>query len=329
MARTSIKHIADQLGISCATVSLALNGKGKNSRVSKTTVEKVLKMASDLNYRPNSAARSLRTGRTKTLGLIVADISNPFFAKLSRNIENIAHEKGYQVMFGSSDESNIKFQEIVDLFIEKNVDGLIVAPPQNSEKIIVQLVKDKIPLILIDRNIEGNIVSSIQIDNFKAGYMLTEHMIKKGCSRIGFIAYNPGLRNIEKRFEGYVDALKNNGIGFEEKYVKFVTFEKFEDEIECSIDELISDNVDSVIFATNRVGLQSLYYLQKQEKHKQLQYGSIDAPDEYKIANIPITCVLQPIKELSERSLSILFNNMENPTSLINEDVTLNVKLQV
>lgn len=329
MARVSIKDIAEKLGVSSATVSLVLNEKDKDSRIGKEVAEKVRQAAVEMNYRPNMAARSLRTGKTKTLGLIVADISNPFFSKLARHVENIAEEKGYQVMFGSSDESSVKFESLIHLFIEKNVDGIIVVPPQNSEKAMMELVKRRVPLVSVDRGIEGLPVSSIQIDNVGASFQLTNILLEQGCKRIGFMAYNINLPNIKKRYDGYVKSLEMSNIAVDSDLVYSVSFENFEENVKQAIAALMNKKVDSVVFATNRVGVQSLIALREFANYRDLKYVSIDNPDEYIFADIDITCIEQPVKELGERTLDILFKYIENPKYKIVESVTLQTNVVV
>ena len=327
MARVSLKDIAKKVGVSSATVSLVLNSKDKEGRISKDVAELVRQAAKEMNYRPNMAARSLRTGKTKTLGLIVADISNPFFAKLARNIENIAGREGYQVMFGSSDESNDKFEKLINLFIEKNVDGLIVAPPQDSESSIMQLYKRRIPTVLVDRGIDGIPVSSVQIDNLGASFALTNYLVAQGCKRIGFIAYNIGLPNIQKRCEGYKKSLQQNNIPIDENIIRSVAFENFEENIEQAVAELIEQRIDSLVFATNRVGVQSLIALQNYEEYTQIKYVSIDNPDEYKVCSLPIKCIEQPIEGIGRRALNILFKHIEDPMYDDIEQVILQAKI--
>lgn len=322
MARVSIKDIAEKLGVSSATVSLVLNGKDKNSRIGADMSKKVRETAAEMGYRPNMAARSLRTGKTKTLGLIVADISNPFFAKLARYIENIADEKDYQVMFGSSDESSARLKKMTNLFIEKNVDGIILAPPQDSEEVIMELIKRKVPIVLVDRAIEGLPVSSVQIDNVGASFDLTNTLLDDGCKRIGFLAYNINLPNIKKRYDGYVKALDMRGMPIDESLVCSVSFENFEENIKQAVKTLMEKNVDSMVFATNRVGVQSLIALQEYD-YKNLKFVSIDNPDEFIFADIDITCIEQPIKDLGERCLNILFKYIENPKYKTIEHVML------
>lgn len=322
MSRVSIKDIAERLGVSSATVSLVLNEKDKASRIGKDMSKKVRDTALEMGYRPNMAARSLRTGKTKTLGLVVADISNPFFAKLARHIENVADTKGYQVMFGSSDESSVRFKKLINLFIEKNVDGMILAPPQGSEDSIMELVNRKVPIVLVDRGFEGLPVSSIQIDNINAAFDLTNVLLDAGCKRIGFMAYNINLPNIKKRYEGYLKALELRGVPVDESLVCSVSFEDFENNVKQAVKTLMDKNIDSLVFATNRVGVQSLIALQDYD-YKKLKYVSIDNSDEYLFADIDITCIEQPIKDLGERTLDILFRYIDNPKYRVVEYVML------
>lgn len=326
MKKVSMKDIAKSLGVSSATVSLVLNNK-KDARISEEMIEKVTQKALEMNYRPNAVARSLRTGFTKTLGLIVADISNPFFAKLARSTENFAAKKGYQVMFGSSDESAEKFKKLVDLFIDKNVDGLLVAPPQDAEEVLMQLVQRRIPTVSIDRTIQGIPISSVEINNDATAYTLTERLLKKGCRKIGFVAYNISLPNIRKRYEGYCQALQRHSIPVNEELVCFVDFENFDQGIEKGVKSIVRKGVDSIVFATNRVGIQSLLVLKETKEYKKLKYASIDDADEYKLSSVDIICIDQPIEQIGERALGMLFNHIEDPDFDQIESVTMQVKL--
>ena len=327
MARISLKDIAKKVGVSSATVSLVLNNKDKKGRISKEVAEQVRLAAKELGYKPNMSARSLRTGKTKMLGLIVANISNPFFAKLARHIENIAAKKGYQVMFGSSDESSVKFHNLIGLFIEKSVDGIILTPPQDSVSAIMQLVDRKIPAVLVDRHIEGLPVSSVQIDNEGVAYSLTDMLAKQGLKRIGFIAYNIELPNIKKRYEGYAKALQDNHIFLDDNLVRSVSFENFEQDINSCIKDMIDSGVDALVFATNRVGVQSLLALQAYKDYDKIRYVSIDNADEYKFAKIPIICIEQPIERLGKRALDILFRHIEDPEFDEFESIILQAKI--
>ncbi len=323
--RVSIKDVAEKVGVSTSLVSYVLNGKGKEHRVSNEMVEKVLLAAKELNYHPNMAARSLRTGKTKTLGLIVADISNPFFAKLARRIENIAWEKGYQVIFGSSDESKDKFEKLIYVFINKQVDGMIVVPTTGCEGSIVQLVDSNIPVVMLDRHIDDLPVSSVQVDNVAAGYALTSYLLKKGCSRIAFLAHNMKLSNIEGRYKGYHKALQDNGVSSEGEIVESVKFTDFEKNVSVALKKILSDDVDAIVFANNQVATQSLQVLSKmEEKPSGLVLAGMDQPG-FGLSNMPVHYVEQPLDEMGEKALEILFRQIKEPKKRIVERVTLKV----
>jgi LacI family transcriptional regulator len=328
MARKiSIKNIADEVGVSIAAISLVLSGKDIEGRISKNVAEKIRTTAQALNYKPNSAARSLRTGKTKTLGLIVADISNPFFAKLARHIENKASELEYQVMFGNSDESPEKFSNLINLFIEKNVDGVIITPVIKSESKVMQLVNLDIPCVLIDRGFEGFPISSIQLDNVTAAFTLTNRMIDQGCKRIAFLVYCPELSNMQKRCEGYKKALNYNNIPYDDSIVRVATFNGFESNIPEIIDELLEKDIDCILFGTNRIGIHALLALRKKEKLNLFKYGSFDNPDEYRLSEIPIVCIEQPLVEIGKRALEVLFKKINNPEYDIVEHVILQANI--
>ena len=136
--KVGLKEIAKDAGVSIATVSYVLS-KGKNSRVSVEMSKKIEKIAKDLNYQPNRIAQSLKSGKTFTIGLIVADISNPFFAHIARIIEDEASKSNYTVIFGSSDEKPDKTMHLLEFFANRQVDGFILAPSRDSKKQILFL----------------------------------------------------------------------------------------------------------------------------------------------------------------------------------------------
>lgn len=321
--RTSIKDIAEKVGVSVSLVSYVLNGKGKEHRVSDEMVEKVLQAAQELHYRPNMAARSLRTGKTKTLGLVVADISNPFFAKLARRIENIAWEKDYQVIFGSSDESKDKFEKLTSVFIEKQVDGMIVTPAADCGDAVMQFVHRNIPIVMLDRHIDGIPVSSVQADNVAAGYALTSYLLRKGRKRIAFLAYNMKLSNIRGRYEGYRKALCDAGMSASDEILQSVEFENFEKGVTAALKEISVREADAIVFATNRIAAQSLSVLPKIEGlPKNLLLTGVDHP-EFRMSDMPVYYVEQPIEEMGEKALELLFEQIKGVKKQVPELITL------
>ena len=154
--RVTIKDIATEAGVSIALVSFVMNNKadGKDTyRVNKETAQRILEVAQKLNYQPNNAARTLRSGKTNTIGVIVSDISNKFFADIARCIENHAYKHKYTVLFGSTDENPQKLENLIEVFRNKGIDGLIVVPCEGADEIIRDIAHQNIPLVLLDRDI--------------------------------------------------------------------------------------------------------------------------------------------------------------------------------
>ena len=203
LKKISLKDIAEAAGVSTALVSFVLNGKRKEYRVGEETAQRILKIANDMNYQPNLAAKSLRSGKTKTIGLVVSDISNPFFSQLARVLEDEAAKQNYTVLFGSSDENKDKMNSLVGNLINKGVDGLIIVPCEGSERIIASLVYDNVPIVLFDRYFSDINVSYVALNNFNASYVLTKHLLEVGYNAPCMVAYDVDLIHMKERVRGY------------------------------------------------------------------------------------------------------------------------------
>ena len=155
MKKISLKVLADEVGVSVASVSLVLNGKNKNKRVSEEVSQKIIEKAAELNYVPNSLAKGLKMGQSKTIGLIVADISNVFFGTLALHIQNYAEKEGYTVVIGNTNERLEEMDKMITFLNSRQVDGLIITPTEGSEKLVQSLIKHKKPLVLVDRTCSG------------------------------------------------------------------------------------------------------------------------------------------------------------------------------
>ncbi|MFN2458538.1 MAG: LacI family DNA-binding transcriptional regulator, partial [Chitinophagaceae bacterium] len=210
--KTSIKDIASHVGVSTALVSYVLNGKEKEARVGKEIAVKIRKAATKLKYQPNLIAKSLKSGKTHTIGLIVADISNPFFSNLARIIEDEAKDHGYTVIIGSSDESAEKSQVLIDTLLNRQVDGLIIAPADNTQNQVKALLKNKMPFVLVDRYFPGINTNTVSINNYRAANKVVSHLLQNGYEKIGMLMYETSLFHMHERKRGYLQALKDHKI---------------------------------------------------------------------------------------------------------------------
>ena len=185
MKNISIK--GGDLGVSTTTVSFVLNGKAGKKGSAMILKDKIFRLPRRLNYRPNQVARGLRTGQTHTLGLIVEDISNPFFAHLARFVESEADKAGYTVMFCSTENNDEKATSLLYMLRHRQMDGFIIIPTPGLRKEVESLVQNK-PVVLVDRYFPDLETSYVTVDNFKGAMGGRKHsLIKKGCKRIGLV----------------------------------------------------------------------------------------------------------------------------------------------
>lgn len=165
--RVLISDIAKALGISVTTVSFILNDKAKEKRISDALTKRVLEYVEKVGYKPNQLAKSLRTGQTKILGLLVEDIANPFFSNVAKYIERQAYSAGYHIIYCSMNNDENKAKELIQLFMDRQVDGFIITPSEGLEETISNIKQNNIPVVLFDRFIPTVDTSYVVSDNKK------------------------------------------------------------------------------------------------------------------------------------------------------------------
>lgn len=314
MGKISLKSIAREFGVSAATVSLVLNGKDKNGRVGKELSQKILQKAEELNYAPNSLAKSLRMGNSKTLGLIIADITNVFFGALAFQIQEFAEKMGYAVIIGNTNESLVKMQNMVDLLRRRQVDGFIITPTDGSEQIIKSIESYEIPLVLVDRYFPNLQVCSVSINNFQISYNAVNSLIAKGCERIGMVVYfTESQSHMQDRKNGYIQAVKDANL-FDSAFIQEVHYENLENDLEFSVTELLRQKIDGIFFATNTISMYGLRKIMAKMKSNatDIQYVCFDENEAYCLLPFKIPFVKQPIKEMAEEAIKCIINQIEN-----------------
>lgn len=318
LKKISLKDISKAAGVSTTLVSFVLNDKKKEHRVREETAQRILKIANEMNYQPNLAAKSLRSGKTKTIGLVVSDISNPFFSQVARVLEDEATKRGYTVLFGSSDEDKEKMSHIAGNLINKGVDGLIIVPCDNSEKIIASLVDNNVPVVLFDRYYPEINVSYVALNNFNASYILTRHLLNAGYNAPCMVAYDVNLIHMKERIRGYKEALNDA----RKKNLANVIFLK-QDAPRKSANRLIPkmierEGVDAFLFATNMISLACLYTIKDMGEPVIGKIGLVgfDGNPVFDFFNAPISYIRQPINILSQKALEILIDSITNDNTV-------------
>ena len=203
-----LKDIANELGLSVVTVSKVLRD---HPDIGAETRKRVLRRMRELNYQPNLAARSLVTGRTWTLGLVVPDLLHPFFADIAKVISSETRNHGYSLFISSSDEDpDLEMQEIKHL-LARRVDVILVASAQRSVDCFRMIEEQNMPYILIDRRFQGLDANFVGVDDEAVGALATSHLIEQGCHRVAHIR-GPEVSTALGRLMGYKQALASHGL---------------------------------------------------------------------------------------------------------------------
>lgn len=207
MKKTTIHDIARELNITFSTVARALRD---HPAISETTKAAVRKTAEKLNYRQNKVASSLRSGRTNIIGVIVPSLHVSFFSSVVHGIEKIMNENGYSILLYQSNESVNQEIKGIETFLLSRVDGIISSITLETEAYehYDEIKKRSIPLVFFDRAIEALDLPSVTINDYKGGFIATEHLIKQGYKRIVHITAEQNIQIFKERLRGYVDALK-------------------------------------------------------------------------------------------------------------------------
>lgn len=213
----TIYDVAREAGVSMATVSRVVNG---NPNVKPTTRKKVLEAIERLGYRPNAVARGLASKKTTTVGVIIPDISSIFYAELARGIEDIATMYKYNIILSNSDQRKEKELHLLNTMLGKQVDGIVFMGTKLTEEHVEEFKKSPVPIVLAATVDKTNEMPSVKIDFKQAAYDAVTYLIEKGNKKIGFVA-GPldELNNQNEKYKGYVQALENANIPFDEQLV--------------------------------------------------------------------------------------------------------------
>ncbi|WP_432672101.1 LacI family DNA-binding transcriptional regulator [Flavobacterium sp. SM2513] len=246
--KTTLKQIAKQLGVSVSTVSKALNDSPEISDPTKIKIQEFAKLQ---NYKPNIMALNLKNRKTKTIGVILPNILNTFFAKIFSGIEKVAEEKGYHIITCISNESLEKEMHLMDVLSNGSIDGFIVSMSEQAQKEnyfehFTDCINEGTPIVMFDRVAEKVNCDKVISDDLDAGYNATQHLIDIGCQKIALLSVIDSLSVGKLRAEGYIKALQNNNIVFDQNLViltdSVADFDK-------KLDQLFAENKIDGIFA--------------------------------------------------------------------------------
>jgi DNA-binding LacI/PurR family transcriptional regulator len=311
----TIREVAERARVSIATVSYVLSGKKK---LSPSTEIRVFNAVEELGYLPNQLARNLKSNTTTTIGILVADIRNPFFPSIVEFVSKYLADEEYGIFVASSYESVHEQEKILKLFLQHKIGGLIAIPTGPYEEIFTQFqwLSHKIPLILLDRDIPRLPCAKVLLDHAEGTWKLTTHLIQAGHRKIGIVTPPLYLSIGMERLEGYKRALKESDIQVDEE----IQFEGnlFQDSGEQAAEHFLG--IDEARRPTAVVScneMMTMGFLRRIHRHgmdipRDFSLVSFDDPDHFEFFDPPITSYRQPERHFGEKAVDLLTKELKS-----------------
>ncbi len=306
----TIYDVAKEAGVSIATVSKVINETGRISEQTRKHVRAVMK---ELDYQPSLVASALTKKRTNTIGLMLPDLSNLFFAEVARSVEDRAHEKGYNVVICSTDNDAGKEEKYLAWLRQKRVDGIVLATGMQSDKSVKSLLDARLPVALVARESQRLAVDTVRVDDFLGGYLAASHLAQLGHERIAVIAENLRVSSSRERVEGYKKALEEAGLPFDESLVAVSSFD-IEGGKEATRRLLALDRPPTAIFACNdllAIGCIQVGRATGRSVPSQLSVVGFDNTLIASLAEPPLTTVAQPIPDLGRHVVDLITQEID------------------
>jgi LacI family transcriptional regulator len=330
MARVRIKDVAEKAGVSTATVSHVIN---QTRFVSDETRQRVLEAIEALNYQPSAIARSLATNTTQTIGLVVSDITNPFFTAVARGVEDEINRNGYHTIFCNTDEDPAREDEYIRLLSARQIDGLIIAPTGVYSERLIRMAEAELPIVLLDRDASGFEAPLVGVDNEGGAYQATKYLIELGHRRIGVLMGLESISTQVKRVDGYKRALQEAGVAIDQTLIvcadphfyanqasqislsvpappTFVTNLQMTPSAFYALQQLLDlpDRPSAIFVTNNQMTLGALHALKERKLRcpDDISLVSFDDHDWAPLFSPALTVVRQPTYELGQTAAKLL-----------------------
>jgi LacI family transcriptional regulator len=301
--------VAKSAAVSVATVSAAINGSTPVSPELRSRIETAIQL---IGYKRNTIARSLKMGTTRTVGLMVADITNPFFTDVVSVIQDVLHRAGYAVMLCCNDEDVGLQDEQIELLLDRMVDGLIIAPAGDDAHLKRILAGTSVPTVLIDRLCDGIETDAVVLDNRRAVQDATAYMLDLGHRRIGYISGSLETSTGRDRLAGYHAALEAAALPFEEELVRIGNFRE-KDAYKAAMQLLTTADRPTAIFSANNLMVIGVM--------KAIRDIGLRCPDEVSVASFDdfpwadvfqphLTTIAQPVQAIGEQAAQLLLDRL-------------------
>ena len=311
----SLKDIAQALNLSKATVSWVLSGQGNARGISEERIKEVQEYAAKVNYCPNRLARSLFTGTTQTLGLIIPFIGDTFFAQIAQAVEIEAEKQGYVLTICSYRRDGQREIRLIQILREKQVDGLIIVPSEKTQDIFGQLLCEKVPFVLIDRCFPQLKTNYVIFDNTGGSYRLTESLIRRNCRKIAYINTDVHLSVMGLRLKGYISALEDNNMSFDNNLYVEISTDNYLNETNEKIEYLLKNvpDVDGIVFSTHYLAIETIrcFTQMKIPYREQFKIASFHSNTALEVLVPDITIARVMIEEMGRAAVNILLENIK------------------
>jgi len=307
----SIKDIAAQLKVSKSTVSLVINGKAEQGRISEALAKRILDYVNAIGYKPNALAKSLATGKSRTIGLIVENIGDSFFGPIALHIEDYLRTHNYHVLYSSTLDDLSMANTILDTMLAKHVDGIIMAPTSGQKKKIQKLLEKNIPLVIFDRRIPSLRTNYIGTDNFTASKNAVQHLFDKGFKSIGMITIDSKQVQMSDRLRGYREVIIHNNAT---ENTLQVPYKLDETNRKVLIEEFLKNNTfDALYFSTNYLCVTTLKLIKSNFQSNPYGMITFDDHEIFELNTPTISCIHQPIEEIANQIVTTLLKQIDEP----------------
>ncbi len=328
---STIRDVANQANVSITTVSHVING---TRYVSEELKQRVRETMLALNYQPNGLARSLRVGHSKTIGLIVPDNSNPFFAEISRLVEDMGYREGYSVILCNTDDDPEKEASYINVLINKQVDGIIFISACDTQCNLSYVRDMNIPLVVVDRELPGLNVDMVLNDNYSGGCLAAEYLIKLGHRNMACITGAASVLSSQQRVEGFVQTLNKAGLTLRPEFRCEGKFH-YQSGLDCmnhilEVSKTLPKNEQpTAYFVCN--DMMAIGAIRAANEHGLSVPGdlSIIGFDNIQISELifpRLTTIAQPIQEMAKTAIDLLIQKLANPSTRNDTSERINAK---
>jgi LacI family transcriptional regulator len=302
--RPTLTSIARRLGVSTATVSLALNGQ---PRVAAATRARVQALAERLHYTPDFLARGLVTRRTGVIGLVIADLGNSYFARLARKVEDAVRARGFDLILASTDEDPAAEDRVLRMMLQRRVDGVVLTSTASSTHRLRRL---GLPLVLLGRVPAGVRADAVAVDNEAGGYLATRHLLERGHRRIAIVTGPASLSDVRGRFDGYAAALRERGIAVDKRLVVAGRFT--EESGRAAMHRLVRHRPSAAFVCHNQMLIGALRAARELGLRvpRDLALVGFDEVEWADLVDPPMTMVEQPTQALAAKAVNLLVDRI-------------------